>query len=404
MAELRREIDLPRATTYGVGQILGAGIYAILGEAAGVTGESVVVSFLLAAVVASLTGLSYAELASRFPVGEGDFVYVRRAFANPRVSEFAAVARLFVGVLAAATVALAFAGYLATFVPVPTVPTAVGLLAVTSLINYLGVDISTRLNVVFVAVEISGLLLVIWTGVGSWETVEPFRAPNGLGGVLAAAFLVFFAYIGFEDLVNVAEETRDATVTIPRAILLSIGITTTLYLLVGASSVAVVDWRVLGGSNSPLALVAEAGLGAGAGRLIAAIALFATTNTVLISLVSTSRLVYGVSKAEHHTFPTAFSRVHPVRKTPHLAVALVGAVAVPFTLLGDVGSVAALANLAMLVLFVLVNASLLRIRLAPGAGEPDFRAPLNVGRVPLTAVAGLASALALIAFYVSQLG
>lgn len=403
MAELRREIDLPRATLYGIGQILGAGIYAILGEATGLTGPSIVISFLLAATVASFTGLSYAELSSRFPVEEADFVYVTEAFEARPLSAFTAITRLLVGVIAAATVALAFAGYLSTFASIPTIPTAIGLIAVMSAINFAGIDISTKLNVAFVAVEVLGLLIVIWAGLGTWGSVEVFQMPNGLSGLVQSAFLLFFAYIGFEDLVNVAEETKRARITIPRAILLSIGTTTVLYVLVGTSSVGVVEWEVLGQSSSPLALVAQTALGSQAGVLLAAIALFATTNTVLINLISTSRLVYGVSKEEYRMFPRMLSRVHSSRKTPYLAVALVGVVASAFTLLGDVGTVAALANLAMLTLFVLVNASLIRLRYTSDVADPDFKAPFNVGRLPLTAVAGLLTALALIVFYLVEM-
>lgn len=164
-----------------------------------------------------------------------------------------------------------------------------------------------------------------------------------------------------------------------------------------------VEWQVLGQSSSPLALVAQTALGSDAGILLAAIALFATTNTVLINLISTSRLVYGVAKEEYRMFPRVLSRVHSSRRTPYLAVALVGVVASTFTLLDDVGTVAALANLAMLTLFVLVNAALIRLRYTSDEDDPEFKAPLNAGRLPLTAVAGLLSALALIVFYLVEM-
>lgn len=133
-----------------------------------------------------------------------------------------------------------------------------------------------------------------------------------------------------------------------------------------------------------------------------AIALFSTTNTVLILLVSTSRLLYGVSKAEYRSFPTVFSRIHPTQKTPHYAVLLTGAAAIPFTLLGDIGRVAGMANLLLLVVFLLVNAALLRLRFVR-PGTDGFRVPLNVGRVPLTAVAGLLTSLGLIVVYFQRI-
>ena len=399
---LRRDLGLVEVVVYGVGLILGAGIYAILGEATAVAGEAVTLSFLLAAVVASFTGLSYAELASRFPKGEGDYVYVREAIGSKRLAEAVAFLRVFVGAVSAAAVALAFAGYLASFVRTPAVAAAVGLVVAASAVNFWGIETSAKLNLLFTAAEVAGLALVIWVGGGAWRTVSPMAAPYGIAGVFEATFLVFFAYLGFGSIVNVAEETTDPTRTIPRAILISIGITTVLYVLVAVSAVAVVDWRVLGQSASPLALVAETGGGRALGTLVAAIALTSTANTVLILLVSTSRLLYGVSKSEYRSFPTVFSKVHQTRRTPYLAVALVGALTVPFVLIGDLGAVAGLANAALLVVFVMVNGSLLKLRFdAPDVRE-GFTAPLTVGRFSVTALFGLVTSLGLLVIFLGN--
>lgn len=400
---LRRDLGLFEVVVYGVGLILGAGIYAILGEATAVAGEAVPFSFLLAAVVAAFTGLSYAELASRFPKGEGDYVYVREGIGSKRLAEVAALLRVFVGAVSAAAVALAFAGYLTSFVRTPAVAVAVALVVAASAVNFWGIDISAKLNVLFTVAEVTGLALVIWLGGGQWGTVPPFEMPAGIAGVFEATFLVFFAYLGFGSIVNVAEETETPTRTIPQAILLSIGITTVLYVLVAVSAVAVVDWQALGASASPLALVAETGGGPMLGTVVAAIALTSTANTVLILLVSTSRLLYGVSKSEHRSFPTVFSRIHRRRRTPYLAVALVGGVTVPFVLIGDLGAVAAVANAALLVVFVLVNSSLLKLRFdAPDVRE-GFTAPLTIGRLSISALLGLLTALGLLVIYLGNL-
>lgn len=399
---LRRDLGLFEVVVYGVGLILGAGIYAILGEATRVAGEAVALAFVVAAVVASFTGVSYAELASRFPKGEGDYVYVREAFGSKRLAEVVAALRVFVGVVSAAAVALAFAGYLATFVRVPTVVAAVVLVTAASAVNFWGIDVSAKLNLAFTAAEVGGLALVVWFGRDSWGSVAVFDAPFGVGGVVEAAFLVFFAYLGFGSIVNVAEEAEAPTRTIPRAILLAIGTTTLLYVLVAVSAVGVVDWRALGASSSPLALVARVAGGEAAAAVLAAIALTSTANTVLILFVSTSRLVYGVSKSEYRSFPTAFSRVHTGRRTPYLAIALVGGLTLPFTLLGDLGQVAGLANAALLVVFVFVNGALAKLRLDSPHATDGFTAPLTVGRVSITALAGVVTSVALLVFYVSS--
>jgi APA family basic amino acid/polyamine antiporter len=400
MAELRQGLGLFEAVVYGVGLILGAGIYAILGAATGVTGESVVLAFVLAAAIAALTGLSYAELASIYPRAEGDYIYVREAFSWRRVSDLTALGRLLMGTISAAAVALAFSGYLTRFVDLPAVPVALLLVLVTGLVNVWGIEFSVRVNVVFTAIEVAGLLIIVWLGAGSWGEATVTQTANGGFGIVHAAFLVFFAYLGFGSIVNVSEETEDAATTIPRAIVLSIVITTVLYVLVGLSAVALVDWQLLGGSASPLSLVAAAGWGPVGAQVLAAIALFSTTNTVLILQVSTSRLLYGVSRAEYQVFPAVLSRVHPSRQTPHLAVAVVCVGTLPFVFLDDIGVVAGLANVALLVVFGLVNAALLRLRFSKPHVDRPFRAPLNVGRVSLTAVGGLVSVVGLLGFSV----
>jgi len=402
MAELKRAVGLLEASVYGVGLILGAGIYAILGEAVAETGESIIVSFLLAAGVATFTGLSYAELASRYPKGEGEYLYAWAAFENKRVSEVTAILRVLTGIIAAAAVALAFGQYFAAFVPLSSVPVAIGVLVVMSAINFWGIETSARINLLFTAIEVAGLLFIIVIGARTWGTVGITAFEHGIAGVFSATFLLFFAYTGFEALVNIAEEMKAPSETIPRAIGISIGLSTVVYLLVGLSALGLVDWNVLGDSQAPLAAVALAGWGEDAFVVLSAIALFATANTVLILLVSTSRVIYGVSKAEYNSFPAVFARVHPNRKTPYVAVSLIAVVTIPFALVGDLGVVAELANLALLTVFVVVNLSLLKLRYGGDAQETGYRTPLNVGRFSITAFLGLTTSVGLILFYLAQ--
>ncbi len=402
MVELREELGLFEATVYGVGLILGAGIYAILGEAAGLAGESIFFAFLIASIVGMLTGLSYSELSSMYPKEEADYIYVRSAFDHKKLSEITAIFRIFVGVVSAAAVALAFGGYLASFIPAHMILLAIAIIVISTAINFYGIKLSAKINVLFTAIEILGLLIVIWLGAGSWGQVDVLQAPKGLKGILQSSFLIFFAYIGFESLVNISEETREASKKIPQAILISIVVTTILYVLVGVSAVAIVDWQALGQSNSPLALVALEGWGPEAFTVISVIALFSTMNTVLITLISTSRILYGVSKDEYHFLPTVFSKVHRRTKTPHIAVLSVCLLSIVFTLPGDIGVVAGVANLFLLIVFVLVNGSLLKLRYRYPGFERGFKAPVNWGNFSFTAAAGFVTCLALILFYLLQ--
>lgn len=402
VTELKRAVGLLEASVYGVGLILGAGIYAILGAAVAETGESIIVSFVLAAGVATFTGLSYAELASRYPKGEGEYLYAWAAFEHKRLSEVTAVFRVLTGIIAAAAVALAFGQYFGAFVPLSSVPVALGVLVAMSAINFWGIEASAKVNLLFTAIEIAGLLFIVAIGIGTWDTVGITEFERGTAGVVSATFLLFFAYTGFESLVNIAEEMETPSKTIPRAIGISILLSTVVYVAVGFSAVGLVDWQVLGASEAPLAAVASAGWGEEAFVVLSAIALFATANTVLILLISTSRVVYGVSKAEYNSFPAVFARVHPDRKTPYVAVLTVALVTVPFAYVGDLGAVAGLANLALLAVFVVVNLSLLKLRSDRDPTERGYRVPLNVGGFPVTAVLGVLTSLGLIIFYLLQ--
>ena len=398
MGELQRTIGLPAATLYGTGLILGAGIYAVIGVAIGATGPSVVFAFGVAAVVALFTGLSYADLSSRYPQGEAEYLYTLQAFRSRRLSELTALGRVATGVISAATVALAFGGYLSTVVPIAPIITAVGLLAAATVINWWGIEASTKVNMVFTVIEIGGLLLIIWIGAPRIGTVEVTTMTHGWTGLLEASFLVFFAYIGFEALVNLAEETTHAEVTMPRAIQLSLLICTVLYIAVAMAAVAVVDAPILGESAAPLATVATAALGPTGGAVLVVIALFATANTALMIVVSTSRVVYGVGKSQYRSLPPVFARVDATHGTPVVAVVTVGLAAMAFALVGSLELVTMLTNLALLSVFVLVNAAAIELHRS-GDLAGGYDPPLIIRGLSVTAVVGMGASMLMLGGY-----
>ncbi len=392
--KLRRSIGLLEATFYGIGVIVGAGIYALIGPAAGMTGNSLWLSFIIGAIIASFTGLSYAELATMFPKAAAEYIYVRRAFGSRFLAFLIGWLLVFTGMISAAAVSLGFAGYFKGLFNLPIVPVAVSLIAFLSFINYKGMKESSRFNIFLTSVTILGLLVIIFLGVGSFGKVNYFEFPFGIKGVFSAAALIFFAYIGFEDIVNVAEETRNPKRVLPRALFLAIVITSLLYIFTAVSAVSLVNWKELSLSTSPLALAASQVLGNKAFLVLSVTALFATAGTTLIILVVTARMIYGISR--ERSLPEFLALVHTKNRTPWLAVFFVMIFSMIFVSLADIKTVAEITSLSMFVTFTIVNFSLIWMRHTMPAIKRAFRVPLNIGKYPVTAFLGLFSTIFMI--------
>ena len=394
---LERALGLVECTLMGVGVILGAGIYVLIGRAAGLAANAVWISFLTAAVVAGLTGLSYAELSSFIPKAGGEYYYVRRAFGESVA--FLVTWLLSVGVvICASAVALGFAGYFTALFRTNPIWTASALVTAAAMLLAYGIKQSAWVAGLCTVLELAGLAIVIAIGVPRLGTVDYLETTTaGSIGVLSAATLVFFAYIGFEEIVQLSEETRESTKTIPRAVLLSVVISTVLYVIVAICAVSVLDWERLGTSDSPLADVAAVGLGPNAFVLLSTIALFSTGNTVLILVMSAARLLYGM--AEDGALPSRLAKIHRTRKTPHVAT-LVVAVAAIMVIVGleRIEVVANLTNFVMLVTFAIVNAAAIVLRYREPDAPRPFKVPLAVGRMPVIPLLGAATSVFMLSY------
>ncbi|MHA1872980.1 MAG: APC family permease [Candidatus Heimdallarchaeaceae archaeon] len=343
----------------GVGIILGAGIYVIIGPAAGMAGNALWLSFLIAAVVALFTGLSYAELSSRFPKAGAEYVYIKYAFGE-RIAFIVSWMMIISGIIATATVALGFAGYLNSFIQIEVIPTSILLIFFMSMILIYGIKESAWFAIICSLIEMFGLLLIIIISIPSWGSVDYFSMPD-FSGLISAAALVFFAFIGFENIVNTAEEVKNPVRNVPRAVILSILITTVIYILVAVSSVSVLGWERLSVSKAPLAEVASASLlGSRSFILLSSIALFATANTVLLVLLGISRLIYGM--ADSNILPKILGKVHKTRKTPWIAIIFLMVLSMLFVLIGNIKTVANLTNASILLVFLAINSTLIMIR------------------------------------------
>lgn len=384
--DLKKELGVFEISATGVGIILGAGIYVIIGKAAGLAGGAIWVPFLLAALSAGLTGMSYAELSSMYPKASASFEFANRAF-GIRTAFLAGWLLLLANMISAGAVALGFAGYLSAFADLAVVPVALALVAASSVVLLIGVKETVWIGIVFTLIEVVGLVLVVAVSLRFIGDVSYLEAPEGIAGLFKATTLIFFAYLGFEQIASLGEEAQRPKRTIPLAILLAVALSTVLYVAVAISSVSALPWRDLALSDRPLADVVDAATGAEVSSVVGAIALFATANTVLFVLLASSRMMYGMSKSG--VLPGALAAVRRGRGTPWRATLVAGAVAAGFTLIGDIEMVAQLTNFAVLAAFVIVNASLIRLRYKRPAVDRQFRVPMNIGRVPVPALLGL---------------
>jgi amino acid transporter len=382
-------------TVFVIGDVLGAGIYALVGEVGGEVGGAIWTAFLLAGVLALFTAASYSELVTKYPRAAGAALYVHRAFKSDFFTFVVAFAVMSSGVTSAATLATAFGGdYLSEFVELPTVLVGLAFVTVISLVNFRGIRESVGLNLGLTAIELTGLLLVVVIGLAFLLDGggDPGRALEFKSGeavplaILAGASLAFFALIGFEDSVNVAEETRDPSRVFPRALFGGLLVAGVIYMLVTVIASMAVETEALVDSDGPLLEVVDQGPLAVSTELFAAIALFALTNGALINLIMASRLVYGMSS--EGIVPKALGRVHPERRTPWVAIVFTASLAAVLIVIGDLDTLADTTVLLLLFVFVCVNAAVLVLRREP-VDHDHFRAPTAVPVLGVLACAAL---------------
>lgn len=386
---LARNLGFWALVSYGLGDILGAGIYALMGKVAGVAGMHAWLAFGVSLVAAAITALSYSELVNRFPRSGGEAFYAQQGFRLPLVSSVTGWLVFCAGTLSLSAIAVVFAGYLGDWLPAVPVPlVTVAFLGTLGLVNFRGIRESSLANIVCTVIEASGLLLVI--GVGGLYLVEhgPVASASGstspldLRGleparVMQGAALAFFAFIGFQDMVNVAEEVEQPERNFPTAILTALGAAGLTYIVIAVIATSVVDPAVLGRSSAPLSDVVRTAGGDWLERIFPVIALFAVANTGLLNFIMASRLLYGM--AQQGLLPASLARVHAVRRTPHVAIGTVLAAAVGLSLSGTLGYLAGATSTLLLGVFLVVNLALVRVKHRDAGGDREgFRVPTAV--------------------------
>lgn len=363
---LRRSLSLPLITLYGLGTTVGAGIYVLLGEVASRAGMFAPVSFLTASVIIALTAFSFAELSSRYPKSAGEAVYVNAGFGWPQLAVAIGFLVVFTGLASSAAIVNGFVGYLNELIVLPRWLAIVLVVAVLGLTAAIGIFQSVTIAALITVVEVGGLVFVIWIARDAFVEL-PARVPEMLppweagvwGAILSGSVLAFFAFIGFEDMVNVAEEVKTARRTLPVAIMLTLGITTVLYMMIATVAVVALPQDALAGSEAPLALIYTQVTGAPA-TVISLIALVAVLNGALIQIIMGSRVLYGLSA--EGWLPSVVGKVDPRTRTPVIATGIATGIVLALALLLPLVTLALTTSMTILVVFAVVNLALWRIK------------------------------------------
>jgi APA family basic amino acid/polyamine antiporter len=397
--KLKRSLGLPMITFYGLGTIVGGGFYALTGKVAGESGMLVPVAFLAAAGMALLSAFSFAELSARYPVSAGEAHYVGEAFGRKWLAAMVGWMVIATGVVSAATLANAFTAFLTQFVEMPEWLVICGMVFTLGLISAWGINESTILALVVTVVEIAGLLLVLAVAGGSladvpdrWRELTPSASVDDWSGIFLGAYIAFYSFVGFEDMVNVAEEVKQPQRNLPIAILVSVIVTGLLYFSVTLVTVLSATQQELIESNSPLSLAL--GDWQFGGDVIAVIGMLAGLNGALVQVVMASRVAYGL--AGRGQAPSLFARVNRVTRTPLEATAVVTALVLFLALWLPLESLAMATSTILLLVYAMVNMALWRIKgRIPNSPED---APCYPRWLPLIA------ALVCAAFLMFQLG
>ena len=384
---LRRSIGLWQMTLYGAGGMLGAGIYGLIGKVAAEVGSAIWLAFALSLVAAGLTGLSYASLGSRYPRAGGAAYITQRAYRHRLLTHVVGLTVAcsgFTSIAAGARVVGENLQALPMLAGLPTNMLAFAYLVFVAALVYRGIRESMWANVIFTLVEAGGLLLVIAVSLRFWGSANLLEFPavteteTGLPFVLLVQGMVltFYAFLGFEDSLNVAEELKNPRRDLPLGLLMALLLTVFIYMGVSISAVSVVPWQELAEAKAPLAEVMARAASWFPAWLFIAITIFAVANTGLINYVTASRLLYGMARDRH--LPRMLSRVHPVRRTPHVAIGLIFVVIVLLIFSGDISQLASATVLLLLLVFSVINSALVILKLRPAEPQGAFELPIAV--------------------------
>ncbi len=359
--KLKRTLKLHEIIFFGLGITLGAGIYALVGKVIGLAGVFAPLSFLLAALIALFTGLSYAELSARIPKSGGEVNYIYNAFSNKALATIIGLLIVLTGIVSTATISNGFYGYLTVFFgQFPKYYAILGLLSAFAIIAIIGIKASILVVTAITVLEVLGILLIIWIGFSNEQTFTFYWSMNNehINAIILASFITFYAFIGFEDMVNLAEETQNSKKVLPKALIIVIAISALLYILVSIATLMALPVEQLETSAAPFAdIIVNAGYSP---TLITAISLIAVSNGALVQIIMASRVLYGLSQKKF--IPHIIGSVNSRTGTPIVAIIGISIIAMILGMLWHTHHLAITTSAILLVVFTLVNIALIRIK------------------------------------------
>ena len=372
----------------GVGFILGAGIYVLIGAVASFSGSAIWLSFILAGFAALTSGFSYAELSSMFPVAESEYIYAKEGI-NKSFGFFSYISVILALTIGIAGVSLGFASYFSELTGLQnTFLIALGVILTFALLNWYSIKYAAKVTFTCTIASIIGLLSIVVMAFFNTGThdVNYLVMPEGLTGIIQGAALIFFAYLGFEGVVKIADETKNARKNIPIAIILSILISTVVYIAVAIAAVTVLPWSELATSTAPLADVAAAVMGNKAFTFLAIIALLSTANTILMGILSSSRGFYGLGQ-----ILPQFKKISKIgkRNTPTTAIIITTIIAIAFLFFEDISMIVGFTNFLIFTTFIVINIAAINLRYKRPNEKRKFKMPLNIGKIPVFSVLGI---------------
>ncbi len=394
---LKRSLSFQLVVYYGLGNIVGAGVYVLIGKVASHAGIFTPLSFLIASLVATLTAFTYAELSARYPLSAGESIYLQRGFNITQLSLLVGLLIVLAGIVSASTIVRGFVGYIQVLIDIPAEIIIFSLVVLLGSVAAWGITESVRIAAFFTFLAIVGLLIIIFVAAPKLLTqsiafpeLTSFPDVAVLQGIFVGAFLAFYAFIGFEDMVNVAEEVKNPVVMMPRAIILALLIATLLYFLIATTSVLIVSPAELALSDAPLAMVYEHATG-NKPIFISIIGMFAIVNGALIQIIMATRVFYGLSR--QGWLPEILGRVHSRTRTPLYSTFIVTLMILIMAMWLPTETLAKVTSFLLFIVFALVNLALWRIKYR------EESHPMNIINIPIwVPVGGAATSLFFVTF------